>query len=216
MLRLTVLLLVLANGIYFAWARGLLVPWGVGPVQQSEPQRLGKQVRPEALRILGVSEAGGVESAATPLLPLGCLQSDPLEESGIQALRQSLQALPPESWTLDAAVEPARWIVYMGKYTAENLDRKKAELRQIGVTFETPSSPALEPGLALGGFASRAAARQHLERLTERGVQTAQVVQERSEVRGQVLRLPSVDETLRERLEGLKPALDTKTLRPCR
>ena len=44
----------------------------------------------------------------------------------------------------------------MGKYpTVENVDRKKAELRQIGISFEPLSNPALEPGLSLGGFATR-------------------------------------------------------------
>ena len=66
MLRLTVLLLLLANGGYFAWSQGLLLPWGYGPLQQSEPQRLRQQIRPEALRIgaTGAGAAGGASRVA--------------------------------------------------------------------------------------------------------------------------------------------------------
>ena len=66
MLRLTVLALVLANGLYLAWSQGLLQSWGAAPTQQSEPQRLGQQIRPEALRLLNTDEARRVESAAAP------------------------------------------------------------------------------------------------------------------------------------------------------
>ena len=128
-----------------------------------------------------------------------------------------LERWPAGSWVLEPAVEPARWIVYMGKYlTAENVARKKGELRQLGVSFENLSNPSLEPGLSLGGFPTQVAAVQHLEALSERGVRTAKVVQERAELRGQLLKLPAVNDSLRPRLEDLKPVLDGKNLRPCR
>ena len=43
MLRLAVVLLLLANGLYFAWSQGLLQDYGLAPAQQSEPQRLSQQ-----------------------------------------------------------------------------------------------------------------------------------------------------------------------------
>ncbi|SFD89825.1 SPOR domain-containing protein [Paracidovorax konjaci] len=51
MLRAAVLVLVLANAGYYAWVQGLLRGWGLGPAEQSEPQRLEQQIRPESLRI---------------------------------------------------------------------------------------------------------------------------------------------------------------------
>jgi hypothetical protein len=217
MLRLIVLLLLLANGAFFAWSQGLLLPLGIGPAQQSEPQRLAQQVRPEAMRIATAEEARRIEASAPATRAPECLVAGPFEDAAAEPLRQVLQSWPAGAWTLEPVNEPARWIVYMGKYpTVENVNRKKAELRQLGISFETLSNPALELGLSLGGFATEAAAAQHLERLGERGVRTARVMQERPEARGQRLLLPALDDTLRARLDELQPALNGRALRPCR
>lgn len=218
MLRLLVLILLLANGAYFAWSQGLLRSWGLAPLQQSEPQRLGQQIRPEALHVLSAEEVRRIESAATATVrPPECLQAGLLDDAQTAQLRPLLDALPQGSWTLETGVEPARWIVYMGKYlTVENVNKKKAELRQLGISFESLANPALEPGLSLGGFPSQAAATDKLAVLSRSGVRTAKVVQERAEARGMLLKLVAVDDALRPRLEELKPALGGKPLRACR
>lgn len=219
MLRLIVLLLLLSNAAYFAWSQGVLAPWGLAPAQQSEPQRLQQQIKPQALRILDTEEARRLDVAATPpgAKPQECLQAGLFEDPQVARLKQQLEPWPAGSWLFEPAVEPGRWIVYLGRYaSAEDVSRKKAEMRQIGVSFENLSAPALEPGLSLGGFPAEAAAAQHLEALSRRGVRNAKVVQEHPESRGQLLRLPAVDESLRPRVEELRPALNGKNLRPCR
>ncbi|NPC55081.1 SPOR domain-containing protein [Caenimonas soli] len=219
MLRLALLILLFANAAYFAWSQRLLAPWGFAPAQQSEPHRLAQQIKPQTLTVLPAEEARRLEAngAGSNGKPAECLQAGVFDEAQLASLRQALGAWPAGSWGLEPSVEPARWIVYMGKYlTAENVARKKGELRQIGISFETLSNPSLEPGLSLGGFATQAAAAQQLEALAERGVRTAKVVQERPEVRGQLLKLPAVDDGLRPRLEDLRPVLGGKNLRPCR
>ncbi len=219
MLRLLALLLVLANGAYFAWSQGLLRDWGLAPAQQSEPQRLAQQIRPEALRILSADDASRLDAAATPAVGKApeCLQAGLYDDKQGAALRQALAALPSSAWSLDSVVEPARWIVYMGRYPdAETVNKKKAELRLRHVSFEALANPSLEPGLSLGGFDSQEAAQQQLDSLAGRGVRTARVLQERAELSGQLLRLPAVDEALRARLDELKAALAGKALRPCR
>jgi hypothetical protein len=216
MLRLVVLILALANAAYFAWSQGLLASWGIAPTQQSEPQRLEQQIKPQALRVLPSDEARRVELAAA-VKAAECRQAGPLEDTQLPALKQVLDTWPTSAWSLEPAVEPPRWIVYMGKYAGvESVSRKKAELRQMGISFEPLSNPALEPGLSLGGFASQKDATAQMEVLAQRGVHTAKVVQERPEVRGQLLKLPAVDDLVRGRLDDLKPVLAGKPLRPCR
>ncbi len=46
-------------------------------------------------------------------------------------------------------------------------------------------------------------------------MRTARVVLERAEVRGMMLRLPAVDDGLRNRLDALQPILAGKRLEPC-
>lgn len=218
MLRFIVLALVLANSLYFAWSQGLLLSLGFAPVQQTEPQRLGQQIRPEALRLLTAQELSSFEPVSrVAWKPTECLQAGMFDEAQSALLRRTLEAaLPAGSWVLDAAVEPARWIVYMGKFaSAEALAKKRSELALLNLRFEPLTNPALELGLSLGGFETQAAANAALEALSQRGVRTARVVQERAEVQGTVLRMAVADDALRARLEALKPALAGKVLSPC-
>lgn len=216
MLRLIVLILLLGNAAYFAWSQNLLAPWGFAPVQQSEPHRMAQQIKPQAVRILGADEVKRIELASGPK-PVECLQAGPLEESQSAALKLALEPWPAGAWSLEPVAEPARWIVYMGRYPSqESVNRKRAELRQLGVSFEPLSNASLEPGLSLGGYPTEAEANRQLEAAAQRGVRTAKVVQERSEVRGLLLKLPAVDDALRPRLDELKAALNGKNLRSCR
>jgi hypothetical protein len=218
MLRLLVLLLLLANAAFYAWSHGAMRDLGLAPTQQSEPQRLQQQLRPQAIRILRADEARLLEPAAGRVAKaVECLQAGPFDEGQVAGLKPALDALPAGSWGLEPVVEPGRWIIYMGKYaTAENVARKKAELRQLGVPFEALSDPTLEPGLSLGGFASEAEASRLLDSFLQRGVRSARVVQERAETRGQLLKFAAVDDSLRPRLDELRPALQGKPLRACR
>lgn len=65
MLRLLVVLLLLANAGYFAWSRQVLAGLGMAPASQSEPERLGQQIEPAALRILP-GQASNAGAAAAP------------------------------------------------------------------------------------------------------------------------------------------------------
>lgn len=216
MLRLLVLLLLLANAAFFAWSQGLLAPVGLAPVQQTEPQRIAQQIKPEAVRVLPGEEAKRLEVASAPKPP-ECLQAGLFTDAEAASLKQALDSWPSGSWVVEPATEPARWIVYMGKYAdAAALEKKKSELRTLNVSYEPLANPALEPGLSLGGYPTEAAARQQLEALGQKGVHTAKVVQEKTEAKGQALKLPAVDDTLRPRLDDLKSALNGKALKTCR
>ncbi|MFC5519850.1 SPOR domain-containing protein [Polaromonas jejuensis] len=217
MLRLLVLALVLANAGYFAWTQGLLADYGLAPATQSEPQRLAQQLRPEAMHLLNAGDARQPEGAA-PGNAGECLQAGLFSEEQVNALRPRLQSsLPAGSWVLESGLQPGRWIVYMGKYANEEaLSKKRGELRQLGVSVEPLVNPALSPGLSLGHYGSQADAEREMARVATHGVRTARVVLERPELRGQTLKLASVDAALRAKLEALKPQLEGKALQACR
>jgi hypothetical protein len=239
MLRLLILLLLLANGLYYAWSHGYLAPAGFAPATQSEPQRLAAQIKPDAVRLLAPGEAkrldapltapsATVTSAAStpspettvtaPVKPAECLQTPVLGDTLAIAARAAASAsLPSDAWTLQSATEPARWIIYMGKFAGTDLlEKKKAELRQIGVSFEPLKNANLELGISLGGFETQAEAQAELNALAKQGVRTAKVVQESAATRGQVLKLPAVDDGVRSKLGAVKSALGNVVLRTCK
>lgn len=219
MLRLLVLTLILGNGLYFAWSQNLLQAYGFAPAVQREPYRLERQLRPQALRLLGARDLPAGEPPARVAARSGaCLQAGLFDAAQTALLRSALKtALPAGSWSLDEGREPPRWIVYLGPYpSAEALVKKRAELAALNVRVEPLGNPALQGGLSLGGFETELAADAELKALNRRGVRTAQVLQERAEVRGMRLRLSGVDDALQARLEDLTPALAGKVLSPCR
>jgi hypothetical protein len=219
MLRFLVLLLVLLNAGYYAWSQGMLRAYGWAPAEQSEPQRLQQQIRPEAIRILPIEEARRAEQVAlTPPKPPECLQAGLFDEAQTEAVRKALEAaLPAGAWSLETTVEPARWIVYMGKFPNNAaVEKKRAELDKMKLKLQPLDNPELQLGLSLGRFETQAQAQGSLNALQRRGVRTARVVQERPETRQSLLRIPAADEALRPRLEELKPVLGDKTLRSCR
>jgi hypothetical protein len=218
MLRLFVLALILLNGVYWVWSQDLLLGLGFAPAQQTEPQRLAQQIRPEAVRLLNVQDLHLLETAPRVAnKPAQCLQAGLFDDAQSAVLQRTLaSALPTGTWTLEEASEPARWIVYMGRYaSAEILAKKRAELASLKLQFEPLTNPSLQLGLSLGGFDTKAAANAQLDSLSRRGLRTAKVVQERTEMRGMMLRVAQADEVLRSRLDELKPALAGKVLSPC-
>ncbi|MGB4117125.1 MAG: SPOR domain-containing protein [Polaromonas sp.] len=223
MLRLIVLALILANAGYFAYSQGLLAAYGYAPATQAEPQRLTQQIKPEALRILNPQEASQLENATPPVqaavnaTATECLQVGIFNEEQTMVLRDKLvSSLPPNSWVIESALVPARWLVYMGKYNSdEAVVKKKSELRGLGVSFEALNNPSLEPGLSLGNFKTQPEAEAELARIAKKGVKTAKVMQERAEQRGQRLKLPAVDAALRGQLDVIKPQLAGKAFAMC-
>lgn len=221
------LALLLANIGYFAWTQRLLADYGFAPATQAEPQRMAQQIRPQAMRLIPASDARQNDAAAPPAKPTKaaasasatqCLQAGLFTEPQAKALSAHLQSrLPAGSWRFESAVEPGRWIVYMGPYgNEEALAKKRAELRQLGLAVEPLIKPALGPGLSLGHFSAPLDAERELARAVSRGVRSASVVLEQPEARGQRLKLPSVDASLMAQLEALKPQLEGRALEACR
>lgn len=220
MLRLIVLILLLLNGAYFAWSEGLLLGLGYGPVQQTEPHRIEQQIKPELIRLISPLEARQAEVAANPApKPSECLQTGLMNATVSAQLRDALQARswPAGSWSLEPVIVPARWIIYMGKFPSAELQaRKRGELLALNVKLQPLSLTSLQPGLSLGVFETQDAAKEGLKELAGRGVKSAKVVQERPEERGEILRLPAVDDLLRSKLNDIRPLLAGETLRTCR
>ena len=149
MLRLLALILVLANGVYYAWSQNALRAWGLERPTQNEPQRLAHQMNPEALKLLSAEDARRIIAATPPPPPPTaapvasvCLQAGLFSETEAAALRGRLEAvLPAGSWSFQPGGTPGRWIVY---WAATHGRPAAAQARRTAGPCMSPSTrPAL-------------------------------------------------------------------------
>jgi hypothetical protein len=218
MLRLFALVLLLANGLFFAWNHELLRGLGLGPTLQGEPQRLAQQIRPDVLELLTPGEFKRIEEQIKAEQErTECLQAGLFDATQGQTLRQMLeQQLPAGSWVLQEKPITARWIIYVGKYTnPEMLAKKRSEVAAMNLKTENLLNAALEPGFSLGAFEAKADADSALARMGARRLSTARVVQERAPSTAYQLVLPKVGAALKPKLLPLAGVLGGKPLHGC-
>lgn len=241
MLRLTLLVLLLANGGYFAWSHGWMASLGWMPQVQSEPHRLQQQVRPDVVHLVEASSpvVAPPQSAlsATPppapesvlvapvdaltqvarVDPAICLQAGSFDEEQSKRVEQAVRrlSLPSGSWEMVPTQIAGRWMVYVGKFANEvALEKRRAELRNRKIAYDRAGGQ-LEPGLSLGRFSTEEAATRELTSMLQQGVRGARVVQERAASTLYTLRLPQVTTAQRSVLQALEPVLLEKPLRRC-
>ncbi len=221
MLRTAVLLLILANALFFAWTQGWLAGvTGTRPHPEREPERLGRQVHPERITVLppggaaSAAAAPDTNPASAPPQRGACLEAGPFAAgataSALAALQALQPALPPGSWQDVALERPGRWMVYMGRYpNREALAKKEEELKRTRVAFQLVNEPAdYAMGFSLGRFDERSAAERALEQFSQRGVRSARVVELAAPATLHLLRVANADAALAERLSALRlPAL---------
>ncbi|MDF1481174.1 SPOR domain-containing protein [Extensimonas sp. H3M7-6] len=163
----------------------------------------------------GTNPATPATASRNAAAPAVCLQAGTFDAHQAETLRKTLARWPQGSWTLDPMPVAGRWMVYLGRFPqADVLDKKKADLRELGIAFDRPGA-AWEPGLSLGRYSTEEAAQRALAELRAKGVRTARVVPERPAGTAYVLRLPAVTEALRPQADALRPQLGGRAWRSC-
>lgn len=227
MLRLVAIALLLANAVYFAWTQGFLAGLGLAPVQQNEPERLHAQIEPGTLRLLNgprgeAEDRAQASDAAPPGSPAdtpatSCWQASGFTAPQADALRAALGStgLSETLWQFSETKSSGRWIVYMGRYNDEQMEKKKGELRELKIEFREVNLPSAGPGLALGTFSSEESVQQALKDVARKGVRTARAALERPESVSWTMRLPAITNEQRTAIDSLGEPLAGKKLQPC-
>lgn len=164
-MRLAFFVLLLANLVLYAWGAGY---WGRAD-DGREPERLQQQIAPEKLRILPAENA----SAA-----LTCRRIAWLSAAESQALRDAVAARSGwEASESPRAEPPAHWVAITELSSRALAERKRTELRQLGVSEgEIVEDAALGPfAVSLGVFRGQPAAEEFLQTLAKKGVRSARL-----------------------------------------
>lgn len=221
MLRILALVLLVGNALLLAAQFGLfdrLTGAGSAQAPQREPERLQRQVDPQAVRILSPQAASAAlaaaaasavqtAAAASNARTQACLEAGPFSPGEAEVAERTLRdvGLPPGSWQAVTTEDSGSFMVYMGRYAdREALQRKLDELKRLKLDAEELRGKAeLQPGVSLGRFDQRADADAALAKMAQRGVRTARVITLRQAQSQTLLRLPAADAATQARLAGL-------------
>jgi hypothetical protein len=227
-MRAVLVALVAANLLVLAWSLNWL-PWLAGP-REREPERLQRQVRPEAVQLITPSAASAAMQAAAvqrapAVAPAAdssatvCLEAGPFAATEVAAAERALRDLKLSNleWTQQRSERGGAYIVYQGKFAdAAALQRRRADLQRQQIHAEpVTNSPDLEPGLSFGRYDTRAAADAALAQVQQQGIRPSRVVTINFPVVVTLLRVERADGPLAARLTQLNLPPAGSGFKPC-
>jgi hypothetical protein len=97
----------------------------------------------------------------------GCAETPPLEAAQLVALKAALieAGVPADAIAERRQSQGGSWIAYLGRFSDATVRQQRAsELGRLNVKFDPVNAPAaLNPGLSLGRFSTKADAVTHLQ-----------------------------------------------------
>lgn len=214
MLRALIVLLLLANALFFGWSQGWLDgALGLRASGDREPERLRLEAHPERLALLS-------PQAVTALQTRACLESPPL--LGDEALRAAQAALEhlgvaPADWSLQSSELPGLWAVATIKLgSAEFRARKEETYKRLKIAYEPLQGLVDEqPSLVLSRHPSEKAAEAALAGYEQRALKGLRVLQLQPAQSQHLLQLPRADGSLQAQLLTPKEAALAPGFKPC-
>lgn len=157
-----------------------------------------------------------VAPVVVPVSAPVCKSVASLTDEQMAAIRPLLASLPNNSWRVDEALSPERWMVFFGNFDDELVfAAKRAQLEAKRIDFAPVRNTPQGTGFSLGRFSSETAAKQESTRLEKRGVNGLRVVQERAGTPIFALQLSDFSALPQTTRTRLIPLLQGKPLRDC-
>lgn len=207
-MRLTFLLLLLANLVLFAYIYVVGEPRGVDrqiPLLQISPEKI-KIISPR--REAAPSAKARPQAAAKAAAPAVCLEWGVFFGPELARADAALTGLGvPESAVHRETSDAGAWWVHFPPFrTRADVDRKIAELKALGITefFVVQDGGQWRNAISLGIFKTEEAARSHLAALQAKGVKTATIGQRANLVKQGVVLIRDPSTEIVARLTELK------------
>ena len=214
-MRTLVLLLVLANAVFFAWAR-----YVAPPEAAADPVPLGRQIEPQKLKVIAPADLPPVAARPAPApVVLKCIEWGSFtlaDASQAQAALEPLQL--GERLAQRRTEESAGWWVFIPPQGSRPAAQKKAaELKALAVDdyFVVQDEGPYRWALSLGVFRSEEAAQARLTALRAQGVRSAQVGSRETTISKVWLQVKAVDAGLYARLKEVARGVEGSELREC-
>lgn len=235
-MRALFLILLLANVVFFAWAR-LIAGGGSG----ADPAPLARQIDPGKLLVVSPEElarlstpkpaavvaaapapAAPAPTAPTPA-PLKCLEWGSFAAADVARAQEALEPLAlGDRVTQRKSEETTSWWVFIPPQARapnprQAALRKAGELKDLGVKdyYVVQEDGPNRWAVSLGVFRSEDAAQARLTSLHAQGVRSARVGPRESRSPKVWLQVKGVDSALENRLQEIARQIDGSELREC-
>jgi hypothetical protein len=195
-MRVVFYILIAANVVLLGYA--LLRSPPVSP----DAELLNQQINQDKVRIIAA------KPFVTPTVKTACLEWGPFGTGEVKTAQAALEQLQSGLSVSQREVQTVvgYWVYIPPLETRSEVDRKIAELRQLGVEeyYAVESQGAMRNAISLGIFKTEDAANAYLERLRERGVRSARAGAREHRVTQSVLVLHEPDIALTTKLGDLR------------
>ncbi len=202
-LKWLVLLLLFANGFFFAYTR-FAVP------SQGEPLQAHAPLNGDQLKLLAEAPAEPAP-APIPTKPAVCLEWGLFTEAQLEPARRALERLPvaPEQVTVQRQEENSGnfWVYIPPLRTREDAQKKLGEVRALGIEegYILQDSSRWKNAISLGVFSNEDGAKRHLAALQAKGVRSAVAGARKHDTGQALLRINRGDDATMEAVVKLKP-----------
>jgi len=210
-MRTLVLILVLANALFFGWSRGWLDGiTGIPADGEHEPQRMAQQLHPERVQLLGREAQAALQKTA-------CVELGPVANLANAQAQLTKLGVPAGSFTPRADAVDDVWALATIRLTSKDFQARKEETyKKMHIAFEYLQGRAdEEPTILLSRHTSEKAAQAALAQADVRGLKGLRVLQLQAPAQRTMLVFAQADGLLQARLRNLRDAALAGSVHDC-
>lgn len=214
-MRLLFFILLLANGLFFAYA------WfGPGAQASGDARIIGQQLNPQKIRLLAPDQVSALtRKSEPPKLARTCFEWGAFAGADTTRAEQALEPLALGTKLTQRRQEDAAgfWVYVPPLASRQSATQKAGEFKRLGVDdyFIVPDDPKWRNAISLGIFKTEEAAKARLAALRAKGVKSAIAGARESQAGKIYFQVREADPALAAKLNALKLGFPGSDVREC-